>query len=440
MVVDAATIRQRQVPSNRGGESGPVGTSETSDLMETSLHSAPPDTLPEDSGASVAEALPPRVVGHLGSGKTGPTLICLGSIHGNEPAGYLGLQRVVAQLQAAETPFVGEMVALVGNRTALAKRCRWVDEDLNRIWHTERLFELRDGASPESVEEEELLDLADVIANAATQARHGVWLLDLHTTSGEGPPFGVLDDTLPNREFASLFRLPFVVGLEERLDGTLLGFYVSRGVRTFGLECGQHDDPDSPGRAEAAIWIALAGLGLIEESAVPDLEGSRKRLTRETRGLPSVVEIRYRHPIEEADQFRMEPGYVSFQRIQKGQVFSLDASGPVAAPEKGRLLMPLYQKQGNDGFFVVRRISRLWMGLSAWLRRLRAERYLRWFPGVSAVPGDGDSFIVDRTVARWFAVELLHLLGFRRHGHSGRYLVVSRRPNNATEPVHPRRS
>jgi succinylglutamate desuccinylase len=329
-------------------------------------------------------------------------------------------------------------VALVGNRTALARRCRWVDEDLNRIWSTERLLELREGALPKSVEEAELLELAGAIAEAATEARHGVWLLDLHTTSGEGPPFGVLDDTMPNREFARLFRLPYVVGLEEELDGTVLGYFVSRGARTFGLECGQHDDPASIDRAEAAIWIALAGLGLIEEDAVPNLEAAHKTLTAEARGLPSVVEIRYRHAIEESDRFRMEPGYVSFQRIQKGEVFSRDASGPVAAPEKGRLLMPLYQKQGNDGFFVVRRVGRAWMRLSAWLRHLRAERYLRWFPGVQAVPGDNDSFIVDRTVARWFAVELLHLLGFRRHGHSGRYLVVSRRPNNATEPVHPR--
>ena len=31
-----------------------------------------------------------------------------------------------------------------------------------------------------------------------------------------------------------------------------------------------------------------------------------------------------------------------------------DRYGEVAVPKSGRLLMPLYQEQGEDGFFVVR--------------------------------------------------------------------------------------
>jgi hypothetical protein len=91
--------------------------------------------------------------------------------------------------------------------------------------------------------------------------------------------------------------------------------------------------------------------------------------------------------------------------------------------------MPLYQQQGDDGFFIVREIRTFWLHLSAWTRRLGLERIVHWLPGVHSKPGADDSFVVDRRVARWYALELLHLLGFRRHGLLGdRYLEVSRRP------------
>ena len=377
---------------------------------------------------------PERVVGRLGSSEDGPTLICLGSVHGNEPAGFLGLQKVVESLHRNATPVAGEFLALVGNRSALAARVRFVDEDLNRSWSSDRLDGLRSGRPPTSVEESELTELAAEIEGAIARARHGVLLLDLHTTSGHGPPFGVLDDTLPNRDFAKLFDVPHVVGLEEELDGTVLSHYVARGVRTFGLESGQHAQVDAIDGAEAAVWVALAGLGLVDRRDVPDLELAEARLRAGTENLPSVFEVRYRHAIGPADGFTMNPGFLNFQPIEAGEILARDAHGPVAAPEGGRVLLPLYQQLGEDGFFVVRRVSGFWMWLSAVMRRIGAERFVHWLPGVRRAPVGRDSFIVNRRVARWFALELLHLLGFRRHGRSGQYLVVSRRPDASRPP------
>lgn len=371
-----------------------------------------------------------RIIARLGSGDSGPTLVCIGSMHGNEPAGTLGLERVAAELRRRNSPVRGEFVALVGNRAALEQRVRFVDEDLNRAWSAARIAELHAGRRAASAEETELLDLWSEVAAAVERARGEVWLLDLHTTSGQGPPFGVLDDTLANRVFARMFEVPFVVGLEEELDGTLLSYYVARGMRTFGLESGQHDDPESVRRAEAAIWIALERTGLVEPEEIPERESWAGLLRGTTRSLPEVVEVRYRHPVRPGDGFHMEPGFVNFQKVRAGQVVARDRDGEIRVPQPGRLLMPLYQRQGEDGFFVVREVRPLWMSLSALLRRLRADRLVHWLPGVRRMPGSSDSFVVNRHVARWFALELLHLLGFRRHGRSGRYLVVSRRPRN----------
>jgi succinylglutamate desuccinylase len=366
----------------------------------------------------------------MGDPGSGPTLICIGSLHGNEPAGWLGLSRVIESLRSDEVEVRGEMIALAGNRGALARGERWVDVDLNRLWIAERLDALEQGSAPDNHEETELVELVTEMRAAIERSTQPVWLLDLHTTSGEGPPFGVLDDTLPNREFAEIFGIPFVVGLEEELDGTVLSYFVSRGLRTFGLECGQHDDPASADRAEAAIWLALVGIGLVPETAAPDLAACRELLCRETHGLPGTVEIRYRHAVAEADGFQMDEGWQSFHRIESGTRLATDRAGVVKAPEKGRLLMPLYQRQGNDGFFVVREVRPLWLRMSATLRRMRAERFLHWLPGVRRAEGETDGFLVNRHVARWFALEILHLLGFRRHGDAGSHVVVSRRPDN----------
>lgn len=385
----------------------------------------------EISPAEFEPDVPPRVIGRLGSSAEGPTLICLGSVHGNEPAGTIGLERVVAELRRSGVVPRGELLALTGNRQALARGVRWVDEDLNRIWLRDTVEELRFAELASGSEAAELQELEIEIRQAIERAQNEIWILDLHTTSGEGPPFGVLDDTLPNREFAAIFGIPFVVGLEEELDGTVLSYYVAKGLRTFGLECGQHDDAASADRAEAAIWMALVGIGLLPEDGVPDLAGSRELLHRGTRQLPRVVEIRYRHAVEPRDEFRMLPGFLSFQRVAEGTLLARDRRGDVRAVHGGRLLMPLYQEQGNDGYFLVRTVRPIWLRLSAVLRHLRAERFLHWFPGVRRAAEGTDDFIVDQHIARWLAVEILHLLGFRRHGHQDDgTLLVSRRPND----------
>jgi succinylglutamate desuccinylase len=89
--------------------------------------------------------------------------------------------------------------------------------------------------------------------------------------------------------------------------------------------------------------------------------------------------------------------------------------------------MPRYQRQGRDGFFLGRSVSPLWLSLSAALRRLHLERALGLLPGVRIEERAGHVLAVDRRIARFFAAELFHLLGYRRSEERGHELVVSRR-------------
>jgi succinylglutamate desuccinylase len=205
----------------------------------------------------------------------------------------------------------------------------------------------------------------------------------------------------------------------------------NRGVVTAIFEAGQHDDPQAAERAEAAVWLALEITGVLAAGSRPEVAAARRRLARESRRLPQLVEVRYRHGITHEDHFRMIPGFSTFQPVEQGQAVAVDREGDVRAPHPGLLLMPLYQSQGDDGFFIVRPVARMWLRLSSVLRRLHLEHGLRLLPGVQRHPELAGSFLVDRRVARVAALQLFHLLGFRRRGPgTGRYLVMTRREHD----------
>jgi succinylglutamate desuccinylase len=129
----------------------------------------------------------------------------------------------------------------------------------------------------------------------------------------------------------------------------------------------------------------------------------------------------------------MNPGYVNLQPIAESEVLARDRTGDVRAPEGGRVLMPLYQEQGDDGFFVVREFAPFWLRVSEVLRRIRADRIVHWLPGVRRDPRRTGVLRVDRGVARWYALEILHLLGFRKQRERDGELVVLRRPPHAPD-------
>ena len=367
----------------------------------------------------------PRVVGRVVAPDAGPTLLVVGGLHGNEPAGLLGMERVFARLGEVGGLSRGEFIGLAGNLEALAAGCRFVDEDLNRIWLEPRLSALRTD-EPVSVEESELRELDREVNAALARARGEVYALDLHTISGPGPAFTVIDDTLLNRRFANRFPVPLVLGLDEELSGTMAHHLTAEGVIPVGFEAGQHEEDAAAERAEAAIWIALRAAGLLADGHA-ESGAARERLKGESRGLPYVVEVRYRHPITPEDGFRSRPGLVSFQPVRSGEPLASDRSGDVRAPLGGMVLMPLYQEQGEEGFFLVHPVRPFWLRLSERVRPWRLERLLHWLPGVRRHPEQEGAFVIDRRIARWEALQIFHLLGFRRRGEVERYLVMARR-------------
>jgi len=376
-----------------------------------------------------------RVLGRLDGGPAaagGPTLLLIGGVHGNEPAGVLALERVLSRL--AGRPRVREslrgcLVAVSGNRAALRVGRRFVDRDLNRAWTAERIAELTAGPPTRAreVEDVEQLELLAVFDQVFRDAQGPVLVMDLHTTSGAGGAFVTVADTLPNRAFAMGIPAPLILGLEELVEGTLLSYLAGRSRVALGFEGGQHGEPEAVDRIEAAVWVVVARSGLLPESGLAEVGPARRRLARDARPLPRVVEMRRRHEVRPGDRFRMRPGYRNFRPVSRGEVLAVDRTGEVRAPESGRLLMPLYQDQGDDGFFVVREIRPFWLHVSLLLRRLRVGRFVHWLPGIRRHPEREDALVVDPRVARLRVLDLLLLLGFRRRTEEDGRLIVTRR-------------
>ncbi len=371
-----------------------------------------------------------RVIGRIDGNTPGPVLVCVAGMHGNEPAGVEALERVLDTLTVEAYRIEGTFVAVRGNQAALAEQVRFVDNDLNRHWTRERIgrVTLDRDPDPSVSEDADLLQLHDLISDLLDQASGESYVLDLHTTSGRSAPFGTVGDTLRNRRFAMQLPLPLIMGLEEHLEGTMLEFFNDRGHVTLGFEGGPHKDASSVDRTEAAVWLALEAAGMLPDPrAATRLADARAFLSRLSRNLPRVLEVRHRHFVGPKDQFTMRPGYASFQEVAENEHLADDETGPVIAPETGIILMPLYQPAGDDGFFITREFNQFWLSVSAMLRRLHVDNVLPWMPGITRDPSHGGTLLVNGRVARWFALEVFHLLGYRKRRQMGDVLVVARR-------------
>ena len=374
-----------------------------------------------------------RWLGAIEGTLPGPTLVVVGGMHGNEPAGVVAISRVLQELRVRHLALRGRIFGLAGNTRGLAHNVRFLDRDLNRSWVPDKFTRLdaqaRSEDSPEDAEQRELLEIFERLDATFD---HPLVIMDLHSFSAEGPPFSVTADTLRNRPIAYELRAPIIFGLEECVEGTLLGFLADKGHVAVGFEGGQHEDPRTVENHVAAIWIALVAGGLLSAADVPDLPRHEARLEQACAGLPRAVEIVYRHAITAADNFRMDPGFFNFQAIRKGQRLATDSEGELHASSGGRMLMPLYQGQGEDGFFLTRDLGRAQLSLSEGLRRLKVDKLLGYLPGVEIDARGGGEIRAPGVANRPVLRGALRMLGYRKDTSEAGELRLGRRRQSAS--------
>lgn len=304
-----------------------------------------------------------RIIGTYESQIAGPLLIAMGGIHGNEPAGVLAIENVLNRLfeEPSKNPdflFKGNFIGLLGNVKAFNQQKRFIKEDLNRIWTADNIQKIRASDYKElGGEDQELFEIIKVIEGSVQYYNPtNIVFLDLHTTTANGGIFTIVTDDSSSEFIGKHLHAPVVKGLLEGINGTTLQYFRGRlqgkSIVSVCFESGQHNDPNSVENAVSAIISCLRTIGCVEASIVEIMHD--KRLLAQAKNLPKVTSLAYCHRIEENDRFEMKGGYTNFQSITKGEWLASDKNGKILAPFDGLILMPLYQKQGNDGFFIVK--------------------------------------------------------------------------------------
>lgn len=307
-----------------------------------------------------------RIIGSYTQGREGPLIVCLAGIHGNEHAGVEALRILFTLLENeprvnAHFQFQGKLLGIAGNLKALRSNQRYIQHDLNRLWTPAYIQQIQQTPDYQLANEaEEIVEILQVIQQEIAHSRPSrLVVLDLHTTTATGGIFTIATDDPHSVAIGAELHAPVIKGLMSSLKGTTLHYFNSQnlGLPTTAVtfESGQHHDPLSVNRAIAATINCLRTTGCVNAAHVENRHDAL--LIEYSRGLPKIAELIMRHPIQPGDGFVMEPGYRNFQPIKKGTLLAKDKQGPIYAPEDGSILMPLYQKQGDDGFFLIRTVE-----------------------------------------------------------------------------------
>lgn len=305
-----------------------------------------------------------RIIGRFDGHLPGPLFICLGGMHGNEPAGILAIEEVLRLLrletqQHPEFTYRGTFLGLRGNLAALRDRKRFIERDLNRMLLEEEVIHLQSLSKNQLVnEDKECLELISLIqSERTTHSGDRLLLLDLHTTTAGGGIFSIAADDEMSLLLAKGLHVPVILGIAQGLKGTTIDYFNRPLENTHCLvfEAGQHDDPGSVFRTVSAIINCMRSIGAVLPEDVDHRHDGL--LMGESEGLPRVTRLVYHYKIHPGETFHMKPGFRNFDFIQKGEVIASNANGAIHSPCDGLILMPKYQSQGEDGFFIVEKIE-----------------------------------------------------------------------------------
>ena len=307
-----------------------------------------------------------RIIAQYDGGKPGPLLIAIGAMHGNEPMGIkaIAMLEKMLEVEPITNPgfeFQGTFIGMIGNLSAYNRHERFIDKDMNRQWSKEHIDKIQKLNSDElDTEDLEMLDILRTIKEACAKYNPTkLYILDLHTTSSFGGIFSIPAENNESLEIAKNLHAPVVMGMLKGIKGTSLHYFKTENMPletvTITFEAGQHEEHKSINRAIAAIVNLLRTVKMVESDDVENIHD--QILLEYSRNLPEVTELVMRHGVSEEDEFKMKPGYTSFQEVKKGEVLAVDKNGQILCPEAGRLLMPLYQQKGEDGFFLIKDVK-----------------------------------------------------------------------------------
>lgn len=262
------------------------------------------------------------------------------------------MKRIFKILHEENPPIAGKIVGVSGNRKALMKGVRFIDEDLNRTWTVENIR----SEEIDSHEKQEMFGIIKVLESYPEKYFTKRYFLDCHTTSAASEPYISVQVVNDNDAWAHKFPTYIIRGFSDIVLGCIDHYESRIGMTGFVFEGGQHESKVSEINHEGMIWHTIHHALGLDFSALKKYPESA-RILEEKRKKRKTFEIEYRHGLSEGDEFQMEPNFSNFQRIAKGEKLAMHNGEPINSKWDSYIFMPLYQSQGNDGFFVVREIG-----------------------------------------------------------------------------------
>lgn len=296
------------------------------------------------------EIPPERLLGYYTSGLPGPLILAVGGVHGNEPNGPRAIRAFVSMLRAQMPLISGTFLGIVGNVRAYAENQRYVDRDLNRCFVPANV-----AAGHSSLLGHEASELHEVtkILHRARDDFEDVCFVDCHTTSAQTMPYLSINVHPPSIQLAHRFPLNSVIGMQKSIPGCLTEYCNSLEFRGFTFEAGQHQSAAAFSNQVAMLWLLLVYSGALSKHDLPAYRHYEKLLGVETPATKRSFRLLSHYSIKEGENFVMRPGFRNFDYVTRHTHLADNRYGPIHAPDEGFILMPLYQKKGNDGFFLL---------------------------------------------------------------------------------------
>jgi len=301
-----------------------------------------------------------RIIGEFEGKENGPLIILIGGLHGNELTGIKAIEQVFSKIREEEMAIRGRIIGIRGNNQAIEKKQRYIDYDLNRCWTKEHLQHIKhEKAHLVFSEDKEVLELLDFFNGIPEHDASQKICVDLHTTSSDNGNFIVVPEICSDHPIIKALKLPLILDLEKHIQGTLLKFLTRRDYLAFAFEGGLIGSKVAVRLHVAGIWEILLASGAISTKQINGIMQIGTLLQTFAAELPHKLRVRHHYWITDEDQFRMKPGFLNFQKVKAGDVIAEDKNGPVETPLDGLIFMPLYQRSGNDGFFIVEELDPL---------------------------------------------------------------------------------
>jgi succinylglutamate desuccinylase len=291
-----------------------------------------------------------RLLGHYTCGLPGPLILAIGGVHGNEPNGPRAI-KAFANMLHAQTPLItGTFLGLMGNVRASAENQRYIDKDLNRCFLPG--YVTAGHSSLLGHEASELHQLTHLF-HRLQHDFEDICFVDCHTTSAQTIPYLSIYVHPLSIQLANRFPLNSVIGLQKSIPGCLTEYCNALDFRGFTFEAGQHQSAAAFSNQVAMLWLMLVYTGALSKHDLPAYRHYEKLLGLETPSHKRSFRLISHYRIKDGEDFVMRPGFRNFDFVTRDMHLADNRYGQILSPEDGYLLMPLYQKKGNDGFFLL---------------------------------------------------------------------------------------